>query len=271
MKIRLRWLMLAGLIMMAIAAWWYWPRFAGTTGAQAVLKPRQVPYLAPDRQPYAGVLRAIVQPDGLVAYHRLDDAIEKALANYLQEVANATPARFPSDNHRLAFFINAYNALVLSGVKKAMPIASVEDVGPLHAFFRERVYIVAGTKVSLHGLETKVIRKFDPMLHFGLNCASKSCPPLAAEPYRPEILQQQLEASARSFLNNCEHNRFNPQDGVLELSKIFEWYAGDFGGEAGVRKILAKFGPADLPNDAPIRYRPYDWSLNISDKTLEPE
>lgn len=270
--VRKRWVLLIAMAFLAIWACWYWPRFAGTKGAEAVLTSREVPYLYPDPKPFADVLAAVVQADGSVAYDRFDGELKAKLKTYLAGVAKATPARFPSDAHRLAFFINAYNALVIDGVLDAMPIDSVEEVGPFHAFFRKRVHKVAGTTVSLHGFETKIIRQYDRMLHFGLNCASKSCPALAGEPYQPERLDQQLERVARAFLRNPEHNRFNQESGTLELSKIFEWYAEDFGGEAGIRQCLAKFGPPEWPVDeAGIEYLPYNWALNSSSPKDSPQ
>ncbi len=56
----------------------------------------------------------------------------------------------------------------------------------------------------------------------------------------------------------------------IVTSQIFEWYAADFGGDAGVRAFLARFGPAPAASTAvttqKIRYRPYDWTLNATSR-----
>lgn len=253
------------LIFSGIGGWLYWPIFSGTLGAETIEQKREAPYFMPNNQSLALVLQAIVDPNGLVHYQRVTPPLREALEAYLKQVALATPAQFPSSAHRLAFYLNAYNALVINSVLDQMPISSVSDAGPLQLFFRQRTHIVAGRKVSLHGFETKVIRKYNPLLHFGLNCASISCPPLATAPYEAQHLDQQLKAATIGFLADTRYNYYDPQSQQLHLSKIFEWYLEDFGGMPGLRKLLETYGPQTWPAQAKIRYQPYDWNLNQAD------
>lgn len=254
--------MMLALTVLALAGFIYWPYFSGTKGAEAIEKRRNAPFSAPDPAPFAEVLADLVDAHGMVRYTMATPRHKELLGHYLGEVAEATPAQFSSDDDRLAFYINAYNALVIQRVLELMPIDSVEEAGPLHAFFRERIFRVAGTEVSLHGFESKVIRKYDPLLHFGLNCASISCPPLKPWPYRGDLVKRQLKQATKSFLAHEDYNYFDSGTRTIFLSKIFEWYAEDFGGEAGIRKLLFDFGPPHWPRDAQIRYTNYDWNLN---------
>ncbi len=243
----------------------WWPHFTGTSGVLAVETDRDAAYLHPDTTPWQSFLSAVVDERGLVRYHVARYPARHYLSAYLDQVEKATPSRFKTDEERLAFYINAYNAMVIEGVLRHWPIGSVNDAGPFHKFFREKAYRLAGVRVSLHGLETKIIRNYDARLHFALNCASASCPVLSREAYRAETLDTQLERAAQKFINDGTRNRFNTQTGSWSLSKIFEWYADDFGGEQGVRGLVRKHTWFDWPQDAPFTYEDYDWTLNKSD------
>ena|SRR5258708_446162 len=101
----------------------------------------------------------------------------------LKDIISQIGATGPSSQKReaqLAYYINAYNALVLAGVLDRYPIRSVRDVAPFYGFFTQNNITVAGKKTSLYALERKLlIPKFtEPRIHFAINCASRSCPPL---------------------------------------------------------------------------------------------
>ncbi|MDJ0837995.1 MAG: DUF547 domain-containing protein [Acidobacteriota bacterium] len=255
-------LLISSLLVLAlIAARLYWPTFTGTRGAEAVETLRDAPYSKPDPASWGRFLAEVVTPSG-VDYTKAQGPIRKELETYLEEVVRATPVQFKTDNERLAFYLNAYNALVIQGVLNYLPIDSVSDVGVLHRFFRERVYTVAGRKVSLHGFEKKVIMNYNPLLHFGLNCASVGCPPLLREPFRAETLDAQLQEAARAFINDAGFNRYDAERATWHLSQIFEWYQDHFGGREAVLGLLRQYSGEQFPDDVTLTYIPYDWSLN---------
>ena len=105
----------------------------------------------------------------------------------------------------------------------------------------------------------------DPRVHFAINCASKSCPPLRSEPYFGMRLDQQLDDSTRLFLNNPANYRFEGNE--FYVSRIFKWFAEDFNNNAF--GFYLKYATGDLKKkleaksgDFNIKYLPYDWSLN---------
>ncbi len=255
-----RLLILLGLA--ALTAWLIWPYFAGTKGADRLEKQRDAAFLRPDPAPFQEFLNEVRDKSGLVDYVRAQASPKALLEFYLSQVALATPAAFGTDQQRLAFYLNAYNALVIAKVMRSWPIDSVADVGPLHRFFRQREHRVAGNLVSLHGFEQKVIRNYDPRLHFALNCASLSCPILHGEVFRADTLEQQLEQVSRHFINDPQRNRYDAENKVWYLSKIFSWYAEDFGGEPGVRALLKRYAKVKPAANARLEYLPYDWRLN---------
>jgi hypothetical protein len=111
-----------------------------------------------------------------------------------------------------------------------------------------------------------MIEPFDVRVHFALNCASRSCPPIRV--YSPENLHSQLELATRSYL--AADVQINPEENTLYLSSIFKWFAIDFGGREGIIDFVSTYLP-DTPERAwliqqrasvPLHYEPYDWSLN---------
>ena len=163
---------------------------------------------------------------------------------------------------QLAFYVNAYNAWILHEALEKYPTKSVKDA--LFTFFTGRRITVAGQQTSFNALEKDTIRsKFnDPRIHFALNCASRSCPPLSRQAFTGGNLDGQFETLAKGYVNSDKGVRFNAAGKSAELSKIFDWYKDDFKGEGGVVAFINKRRSSPIPADAKISYQDYDWSLN---------
>ena len=162
---------------------------------------------------------------------------------------------------QLAFYINAYNAWILHEALGKYPTKSVKDT--LFTFFTGKRIKVAGEEMSFNHLEKDVIRpKFnEPRVHFALNCASRSCPPLKSEPFRADKLEGQFEGLAKTFVNSERGVKYAADKKTAELSKIFDWYKDDFK-EGGPIAFINKRRSTPLPNDVKITYQDYDWGLN---------
>ena len=217
-----------------------------------------------DHAAWDQLLRAHVRGDGL-DYEGLR-AKEAQLDLYLAAIAATDPNTLGGRPDRLAFYLNAYNAYTVKAVLAAGPaLRSVADVAPDFGFFKAADKTVGGKKVSLNDLENTIIRPTfkDPRIHAALNCASKSCPPLLAEAFVPAHLERQLEGVMRAFARDEARNHIAPGD--VKLSRIFEWYAADFGPE-GPKPFLARYleGPRAeaLHGAANLGYLDYDWRLN---------
>jgi uncharacterized protein DUF547 len=163
---------------------------------------------------------------------------------------------------QLAFYINAYNAWILHEALEKYPTKSVKDA--LFTFFTGKRITVAGQQTSFNALEKETIRsKFnDPRVHFALNCASRSCPPLSRQAFTGGNLDSQFETLAKVYVNSDKGVRFNAANKAAELSKIFDWYKDDFKGEGGPVAFINKRRSSPLPPDAKISYQDYDWGLN---------
>ena len=229
-----------------------------------------------DHSAYDTLLHKYVTPAGVryAAWHA-DAEDRAALAGYLERMQALAVSRFEASTggraEALAYWLNLYNAATLDLVLDGYPVKSIKDLGGMLKSPWERdVVIVEGRELSLNAIENDILRKdFDePRIHFALNCAAKSCPPLRAEAYVPERLDAQLADQTRRFLADGATNGLR-EDGALQLSKIFDWYAKDF--EAATGSVVAFVRPylpalAALPANARprVRYADYDWSLNES-------
>ena len=205
--------------------------------------------------------------DGQVDYPALaNDANFQTYINLLQHIA---PQQLPTPNHRLAFWINAYNAFAIKGILDGY---SPETLTGRYTFFIGQEYMVGGQSLNLYDLEQHLlIPDFkEPRIHFAIVCASQSCPKLQPWAYTPENLDQQLTASARQFINDPTRNRFDRQRHIAYLSKIFDWFSEDFSNHSGsLLAYVAQFvSDPELANDLgqhipyTIEFLDYDWRLN---------
>lgn len=162
---------------------------------------------------------------------------------------------------QLAFYINAYNAWILHEALEKYPTKSVKDA--LFTFFTAKRITVAGQQTSFKAFEDNVIRKLgEPRIHFALNCASRSCPPLGRQAFTTGNLEGQFETLAKGYVNSDKGVRYNGANKTAELSKIFDWYKDDFKGEGGPIAFINKRRSSPIPADAKITYQDYDWGLN---------
>ena len=243
----------------------------------------------PDHADFTRLLEAVVRTPR-VDYSALQNR-NAELAAYLDQLAGTDPAALGStaDEVQLAFWINAYNACMLDRVATNYPIPKNAGlVGSIRNAFADRpdnsvwqirdVFTgafcdVAGATRSLDEIEHEIIRPTwgDPRIHFAVNCAALSCPPLAAEAYVPERLDDQLDRAVRGLVANPEHFLIDRSGtGSLTLNRVLDWYGGDFGGTEGLLGFFARYlseedaGFLRRPG-VEVRFFEYDWTLNDLD------
>lgn len=208
---------------------------------------------------YTRLLGKYVTSGGVkYAAWKANSADLQAIQGVVEAIA-AAPASSAKSKEQLAFHLNAYNAWILREALGKYPTKSVKDT--LFTFFTGKRIVVAGEKMSFNTLEKDIIRpRFnEPRIHFALNCASYSCPPLRAEPYDAAKLDSQLDAQTRAYVNDDRGVKVSGD--TAQLSKIFDWYKEDFGGEAGVNGFLAKYRGGKTGYKK-VTFQDYDWSLN---------
>ena len=230
------------------------------------------------------LLTVYVNDDGWVDYAGLERDRPR-LGAYLKTLATAAPGSFASDDERLAFWINAYNAFTLQDVLESV-YRKAKGVREVPGFFDSRKHSVASERLTLDQIEARARKFRDPRFHFTLVCASTSCPKLQRYAYRGEQLQEQLARVTREFLADSERGmKIDKERNKVFISSLFKWYAGDFTGAGNrfsrafaivkayltngrsVINYVKKHAPAEqaryLQEKRPkLGYLAYDWSLN---------
>lgn len=192
---------------------------------------------------------------------------DPAFARYVSGLGNVRPDDLDGRDARLAFLINAYNALAIQGILDGASPASA--FGRFRYFQREKFGLL-GTEFSLEQLERDQLRPLgEPRVHFAIACASLSCPRLASHAWSAEKLDARLDEAARAFANDGTRNRYDVGRKIAFLSGIFDRYQADFSKAAGsVQKYLARYvsdpaAAALLAKDGfDVRYVEPDWDLN---------
>jgi hypothetical protein len=227
-----------------------------------------------DHSKFDQVLKTYVNEKGLVDYNGI--AGDAAFKAYMQSLETADPDAMSRDG-QLAFWINAYNAVTIDKVIKWKPKKSVREtlipgIWTSTKFFTTRGHIVAGKRLSPDDIENDILRQQfkDPRIHFAIVCASSGCPPLPRFAYTAENVQAKLEAETRKYINSERGTRIDAADNTLYLSKLFDWFKGDFEYKSGsvlnfIKPYLNEKTLAFLQRDPQIAYLDYDWALNAQE------
>lgn len=185
---------------------------------------------------WTAVLERFVDEKGRVDYEALSRdraGLDAWLARLVRQGPKSTPALFPDRNDRLAYYVNAYNALVFQGVLSRGPEKESVWKGGLisgYSFFVSMKVRLDGETWSLKALEDDLIRNefTDPRIHAALNCASVGCPRLPREAFVPQKLDAQLDEAMREFVEEDRNVAADPERKTVTLSKIFDWFEKDF-------------------------------------------
>lgn len=254
---------------------------------EQVVEPRILSHASFDR-----LLQRFVDHEGRVNYSALKQD-SRDLDQYYHLIATFSPDShpdlFPSESHKLAYWINAYNATAIKTVLTYYPISSVLDVKPPAAlfflseksgFFVFQRLTYGGKTTSLYYLGNGVIRERfqEPRIHFALNCAALGCPRLPRQAFSGEDLERQLDQETRKFLSEARNFRIDHSGKTIYMSSIFKWYEDDFlnwyqknysESKASLVNYIALYLTSDKAaelkehgNQYALRFLPYDWGLN---------
>jgi len=225
-----------------------------------------------DHSSYDQLLKKYVDKDGYVNYSKWQRSREDRakLQKYLVLLGKASVNKSATKEAKLAFWINAYNAVTLEGIMQVYPTSSIrKHTARLFGYniWKELPLIVAGRKYSLESIEHDILRKMDePRIHFAIVCASVGCPRLLSEAYTAGDLEKQLAKNSTDFFSRQQN--FQVSGNRLYVSSILKWFSGDFGRSQSARfEYLKPYLPENARQLATrsgtrVSYLDYDWSLN---------
>ena len=208
-----------------------------------------------DHSAWNDLLKKHVSATGKVNYKTFKADLE-LLDAYMRSLNESAPTESASKEERLAYWINAYNAVTVRLIITNYPISSITKLDGGKTWDVKR-YTNGSKKLSLNDIENTILRPMgDARIHFALNCAAKSCPPLLNEAFTSENVNKLLEQRTRQFINST---RTVIEKDEVKVSKIFDWYGKDFG---NVVDFVNKYAKTKAVKTAKVTFVDYDWSLN---------
>ncbi len=226
--------------------------------------------------------------EGYVYYKTLQ-LERKPLDAYVQslDIPAATLALWPQ-NEQLAFWINAYNALVLQTVIDKYPVKGTATTFPANSIqqipgaYQTRVHRVAGQSLTLDAIENVVIAFGDARALLALGRGSIGSGRLKSEAYRATTLEAQLDRAVKEFVARVACVKVDPTTNAFIVSPLFGWrqdafittFAASgarFAGRSPLEQAIAgmaapKLYPAErdflMQNTFQLQYGPFDWRLN---------
>ena len=253
-----------------------------------------------DYSDYAYILSTYVDEHGLVSYKELK-ADRKRLDTFTDAIGKLDPEVYEkwTEKEKIAFLINAYNALTLKLIIDHYPIEwsytkvllyPKNSIRQIDGAWDEIEFPFMRGKVTLDRIEHDILRKKfnEPRIHMALVCAAISCPYLRTEPYTAAKLDEQLDDQSRRFVKHPFQVKIHRANERIYLSSIFKWFGDDFVKTYGTDKkftdykenqravlnFISKYLPPEdveylEKGKAWIEYRQYNWALN--EKTKENE
>lgn len=220
---------------------------------------------------WQAVLTQNVNSQGEVDFGRLR-AHPRRLNEYLDQLAASSPendpGNFPNSNDRLAYWINAHNALAMRIILDHYPLTSTAQLGNLET---DAHYQLGGKPYTLRKIRQKLSlqARQDPRLMFTLTDYSIGAPAILTEAYEGSTLKTLEKRATTQSLNNP--NIMQAQTGsygiTLKLSPIFRSY------ERGLfARTVASVEDHDSLNDSdtqeagmiPVSYTSNRWTETLS-------
>lgn len=228
-----------------------------TPTEQPAVQAETNPPSAPDHSDWTQLLQKHVNAKGNVDYSgfKRDKA---ALEAYLDKLASNPVENTWSRNEKLAYWINVYNAYTIKLIVDNYPVKSITNLKGGKPW--DVKWIQLGNQTySLNQVENEIIRpRFkEPRIHFAVNCAAESCPPLLNKAWTADKLESYFEQQTKAFINNSNYNEISANR--VQVSKIFDWYGEDF---PNLIEFLNRYSNTKIKANAKVSFLEYDWSLN---------
>jgi Protein of unknown function, DUF547 len=226
--------------------------------------------------------------DGEV-YYRALKGDRARLDTYVASLASA-PIAQQSRDLQLAFWLNAYNAIVLHTVIDHYPIQKrsadypAKSVRQIPGAFDRLPHRVAGRTLTLDQIEQTVLPEFhDPRVYFALGRGAVGGGRLRSEPFVGSKLEAQLTDTANECITRAQCVHIARDANKVEANAIFSWrekefvpvYASaaisTFSNRSPIeRAVLAFVTPRLLTtekeflaaNTFQVVFKPFDWTLN---------
>jgi len=206
-----------------------------------------------------------------LAYGNVNKEGKENLDRYLSYLTELNPPSLTKEQ-QMPYWINLYNAKTVQLILDHYPTKSITKLGKRWLGFGpwdDKILTINDRELSLNDVEHRILRPIynDPRIHYVVNCASFSCPNLAAQAFTLDNTQLLLEQSAKDYINHSRGVMLKDSGSKLMLSSIYDWYLVDFGNnDTELLDHLKQYANPELAAQlntfsGSISYD-YDWSLN---------
>lgn len=203
------------------------------------------------------LLKENVSKSGDINYNGFID-YKTVFKTYLTALSESLPKKDWTKHDKLAYWMNVYNAFTIKLIIDNYPTKSIKNIKNA---WDSRFFKLGNKWYNLSDIEHKILRKMnDPRIHFGINCASYSCPKLHNKAFTANNVNTELDKLTRQFINDKNRNTISKNS--IQLSKIFQWYAKDFKTDGSLIDYLNKYSDIVINPNAKKSFKKYDWSLN---------
>jgi hypothetical protein len=210
-----------------------------------------------DHNPWNDLLKRHVSESGNVDYKSfLNDRY--VLQHYITSLGKNMPTEAWTKDDKLAYWMNAYNAMTIDLIIQNYPVKSIKDIKDP---WEQRLWKLGDKWYNLNEIEHQILRKMnEPRIHFGIVCASYSCPKLQNEAFTAERLDNQLTKATKDFL--LDQNRNILTSTSIKISKIFQWFSKDFKQNGNLIDFLNQYSDVQISSTAKKSFKDYNWDLN---------
>ena len=228
-----------------------------------------------DHSAWDRLLQKYVDQDGMVDYDKwkASEADLQSLQQYLATLSATDANAQTTKEGKLAYWINAYNALTVHGILDEYPTSSIRNhtaklIG--YNIWDDLLLPVGDNEYSLNQIEHEILRKQgEPRIHFAIVCASIGCPRLLNRAYEPDTIESQLSENTRDFFARRKNFQADVANREIRVSSILDWFSEDFGstpqrGLAGLAEYMPDEATQSLvaSEDFSVSHLDYSWSLN---------
>lgn len=252
--------------------------FGLNSGAIAAPKAKEIPFwndseeesqLAPNHSFLQSFLDKYVQaehPSGITRFDYTKVSVEDrdGLKQYLDTLQLYDPRQF-STLAQKAYWLNLYNAGLIDQILDSEPEESMKDISS-RVLWRKKRFYISMQKLSLDNIQHGILRPIfsDPRVHFCLFAGTIGSANMMPKAFTTDNIEAMLDKGVRDYLNHARGVSFD--DNRLILSRIFDWYQEDFGGNLdGVKAFISAYLTEDtvfrVAQSEGVRYE-YDWTLN---------
>jgi hypothetical protein len=226
--------------------------------------------------------------DGFVYYRALK--LERARFDRVVDQLATTRVGGLSRDEQLAFWLNAYNALVLQTVIDRYPIHGTSPLYPANSIrqipgaFESARHVVAGRSLTLDEIESAILSEFhDPRVYFALGRGAVGSGRLRSEAFAADRMEAQLTDVAAECARRLNCVQIDRIENQVLASSIFSWrereFAAAYAGAASARfsarsplerailgyvepKLIGLEQDFLVRNAFDVKFLSFDWSLN---------